>query len=175
MSAHAAVSTSLRRDKGGATFHVPGPECRAPSSGVVECPMPSLPRTSDSLLVRTDFTDQSLWARTQAAVAKENADGFRAYVHVVDEPELDRREWQELRRLALLHEDHAAVLFVVDDLAITGEHPILVVDLSDELRPPFRCIARELWSVDNNLNLANMDWDEFAGHLQGDGVHRGFG
>lgn len=30
------------------------------------------------------------------------------------------------RRLALSHEDHAAVLFVVDDLALTGEHPILV-------------------------------------------------
>lgn len=36
-------------------------------------------------------------------------------------------------------------------------------------RPP-----RELWSVDNNLNIANMDWEEFADNTDGDGIFRGF-
>jgi hypothetical protein len=26
----------------------------------------------------------------------------------------------------------------------------------------FRCIPPELWGIDNNLNIANMDWDDFA-------------
>jgi len=34
--------------------------------------------------------------------------------------------------------------------------------------------AHELWSVDNNLNLANVDWDEFADNVDRAGVFRGF-
>ena len=56
------------------------------------------------------------------------------------------------------------------------DHPILVVDMSDTFlsvaefpeiagRTPFRCIPTELWSVDNNLNIANMGWEDFAGPL----------
>ncbi|HEY2552146.1 MAG TPA: hypothetical protein VGI64_16385, partial [Streptosporangiaceae bacterium] len=29
-------------------------------------------------------------------------------------------------------------------------------------------------SVENNLNIANLDWEDFAGDTDGDGVHRGF-
>jgi Domain of unknown function (DUF6924) len=65
------------------------------------------------------------------------------------------------------------------------DHPILVVDLSDTYlsvaefpeiagRTPFRCIPSELWGVDNNLNIANMDWEDFAGAAGEDGVFRGF-
>ncbi|MGD7706526.1 DUF6924 domain-containing protein [Propionibacteriaceae bacterium Y2011] len=39
----------------------------------------------------------------------------------------------------------------------------------------FRVLAAELWSVENNINLANMDWWDFAEHTDDDGVHRGFG
>mgnify|MGYP000132335464 FL=1 len=53
-------------------------------------------------------------------------------------------------------------------------HPIQVIDLSTESRRPFRCIARELWGVDNNLNIANMDWQEFADKTNRDGVLWGF-
>jgi hypothetical protein len=62
----------------------------------------------------------------------------------------------------------------------------LVVDLSDtnlsvaefpEIagRAPFRCIPSELWGVDNNLNISNMDWEDFSGAAGEDGVFRGFG
>jgi hypothetical protein len=77
--------------------------------------------------------------------------------------------------LQALTGEHAAVLFIVDRAATEGDFPILVVDLSPEDRSPFRCIAREIWGVDNNLNLANMDWEEFAANADSDGVHRGFG
>jgi hypothetical protein len=42
-------------------------------------------------------------------------------------------------------------------------------------RTPFRCISSELWGVDNNLNISNMDWEDFAGAAGKDGVFRGFG
>lgn len=62
--------------------------------------------------------------------------------------------------------DHGVpVLFIADSTTLNSpDHPILVVDLRDSSgRPPFRCLWSELWGVDDNLNIANMDWDEFAG------------
>lgn len=136
--------------------------------------MTALPSMEDSLLVRTDFADQLAWARTQQAALAPNEDGFRAYVTVIDEPSLAGASWEVVRACAREAERHAAVLFIADREALSGEHPILVIDLSDEQRPPFRCAAAGLWSVDNNLNLANMDWEEFASAVDNDGVHRGF-
>jgi hypothetical protein len=67
------------------------------------------------------------------------------------------------------------VLFVADSVAFTlPDHPVLVVDLLDD-RQPFRCILSELWGVENNLNLANLDWEDFAGAADEGGVFRGFG
>jgi hypothetical protein len=69
----------------------------------------------------------------------------------------------------------AAVLFIADSTTLTAaDHPILVVDLFDDGNPPFRCIPSELWSVDNNLNIANMDWEDFADTLDHSGIFRGF-
>jgi len=75
--------------------------------------------------------------------------------------------------------------FVADHEAVgTADHPILVVPVpystpeaafvNDEPRPEFRVIADQLWSVENNLSLANMDWADFTGSAD-DGVHQGFG
>lgn len=57
------------------------------------------------------------------------------------------------------------MLFVIGGPALAEDHPIQVVDLSPDARTAFRCAARELWGVDNNLSIANMDWEEFADHV----------
>jgi hypothetical protein len=56
----------------------------------------------------------------------------------------------------------------------TPHNAVLVVDLGDLSHEPFRCVASEIWGVDNNLNIANMDWEEFAGMAESDGVFRRF-
>lgn len=68
------------------------------------------------------------------------------------------------------------MLFIANTTALTfPDHPILVVDLlGDSARPPFRCIPPVLWGIDNNLNISNMDWDDFAGAVDQDGTFRGF-
>jgi hypothetical protein len=68
------------------------------------------------------------------------------------------------------------VLFIADRTSLTSpDHPVLVVDLADGSgQRPFRCIAQELWSVDNNLNIANMDWEDFANAADLDGLFRSF-
>jgi uncharacterized protein DUF6924 len=41
-------------------------------------------------------------------------------------------------------------------------------------RLPFRVVASELCSVENNINLANMDWADFTQSVGEDGIFRGF-
>jgi hypothetical protein len=136
--------------------------------------MTGLPSTEASLLVRTDFTDSTAWEKTRAASLAENDDGFRAYLQVVDDPTFGEATWQDLRRATLALEHCASVLFIADHAALAGDHPIQVVDLSSASRSPFRCLAREVWGVDNNVNLANMEWEDFSDNVESDGVYRGF-
>lgn len=136
--------------------------------------MAGLPITNVSLLVRTNFADQAAWERMLAAALAETEDGFRADLAVVDDDTFEGASWEHLRALALAGGRHASVLFVADEAALSGSQPVQVVDLSTRDRPPFRCLAEQLWSVENNLNLANMDWEEFATAVDGQGVHRGF-
>jgi uncharacterized protein DUF6924 len=68
------------------------------------------------------------------------------------------------------------VLFIADSTTLTSpDHPILVVDLLESSgKSPFRCIPVGAAGVDNNLNIANMDWDDFAEAADESGVLHGF-
>ncbi|WP_309075039.1 DUF6924 domain-containing protein [Paenarthrobacter sp.] len=136
--------------------------------------MSTLPSTADSLLVRTNFSDTETWLSALSFVLAQNGDGFRAYVQVVDDIAWCNADWERIRNAVLCNVEHAAVLFIMDEVALESDYPVLVVDLDDLSHEPFRCVARRLWSVDNNLNLANMDWEEFTEDTDTDGVFRGF-
>jgi len=131
-----------------------------------------------SLVLRTDFSDEPGWnALCKAIEEPQTADNFQAVVHCVDDKQYDGASVDDL--LAL---DHAAVrrdlLFVIDKTAISDpEHPILIIDVDKEYGEPgrnFRVIPSEMWSVENNLRLANMDWEDFSYNIAPDGVFRGF-
>ncbi|MEJ3745943.1 hypothetical protein WEI85_21955 [Actinomycetes bacterium KLBMP 9797] len=145
-------------------------------------------RNSDvSPVIRTDFVHEREWVDIQAAITEpQTADGFIAYVEFVDD-----RAYEGLTASRLLEivPDDADVTFafLVDTLALTHpDRPILVVNvydfvegLADEGRGPqygatFRVIPAEMWSVQNNLSLANMDWHEFADSVDDDGIFRAF-
>jgi hypothetical protein len=71
---------------------------------------------------------------------------------------------------------HHTFVFLVDGRTINDpEHPIVVVDLYEDPGRSFRVIPSEMWVVENNLSLANMDFQEFAESADRDGVFRGFG
>jgi hypothetical protein len=147
----------------------------------------SLPPHSYCLLVRTDFADDFTWARIVEEATAPSDEGFLANVEPLDDPAQDGVGWEALRDAAMLpvQPDHSSVLFVADATTMrSADHPILVVSTSrfhrdefpDEFAAmlPFRCVPSKLWSVENNLNLANMDWRDFAGHVDPGGVFRGF-
>jgi hypothetical protein len=138
--------------------------------------MPTLLLSNSSLLVRTDFSSDDAWQRVSDEAQRENADGFRAYVEPISDPAFDRVSWEAVKAAVPANSHGALVLFVADSTTLTlPDHPILVVDLAEGSdKPPFRCIPPELWGIDNNLNIANMDWEDFAAAADEGGVFRGF-
>lgn len=142
--------------------------------------VPSLPDSGQSLLVRTDFTDDAAWASVRDAATAESEEGFQAYVVPVEDPDNNGATWQVLRDAVPDNPHGASVLFIVDSVALSSpEAPILVVDLTQyrlhgRQLEPFRCVPSQLWGVDNNLNISNMDWDDFAANTDDDGIFRGF-
>jgi hypothetical protein len=136
--------------------------------------MGQLPPSDSSLLIRVAQGDDAAWSRLKAVVATENDDGFRAYVEVIDAAEWHGSSFDRLRAAVPQHADGASVLFAADQATLASEEfPVVVIDL-EQGRPEFRCIASELWSIENNLNISNMDWEEFSGSVDPDGVFRGF-
>jgi hypothetical protein len=147
----------------------------------------SIPPGSSCLLVRTDFTDDRAWTKVVDEATRPSAEGFVADVRPFSHPTADGVAWETLRDAAMDagQADYSSVLFVADSATFSSaEHPILVVSTSRyhrDSRPeefaamrPFRCIPSQLWSVENNLNLANLDWRDYAGRVDGAGVFRGF-
>jgi hypothetical protein len=138
--------------------------------------MPTLPRLNSSLLVRTDFTSDDAWEQVRDEARRQNQDGFRAYIEPVSDPAFERATWEAVKAAVPANDYGASVLFIADSTTLTSpDHPIMAVDILDSSgNPPFRCIPSELWSVDNNLNITNMVWDDFASKLDERGVFRGF-
>jgi hypothetical protein len=148
--------------------------------------MPTLPHMG-ALLVRTDFTDDDAWDQVRAEATREyGPDGFQANVEPVSDLQWAGATWESVKAAAPVDDDGPSVLFIADNITVASpEHPILVVDLDDKIlsvaefpeiagRTPFRCIPSELWGVENNLSISNMDWEEFASEVGDDGVFRGF-
>jgi len=135
--------------------------------------MKSLPVTENALVLRTDFSNDAAWEALCEAIQQEGDEGFRAYVDCVSDP-----DFANVPPAALLNRARGtgrSYLFVVDAKAITDdEHPILVLDLESEPGRTFRVIPAEIWGVENNLTIANMDFCTFADSVDEDGVFRGF-
>jgi tetratricopeptide (TPR) repeat protein len=127
----------------------------------------------NSLVLRTDFSNESAWKAVCAAIQDLDAE-FSANVNFVSEQKYDGLETDKLLPL-LSGMSPQSFAFIVDNIALTNpEHAILVVDLKDKPGQTFRVIPSALWEVENNLSIANMDFEEFASAVGKDGIFRGF-
>ena len=133
-----------------------------------------LPKTDDSLLLRTDFSDDAVWDALCEVIQAPNADGYRPYVHCISDSTYYGLTIEQLATWAPNGGEHTFA-FVVDCVTIKDpERPVLVVDLYDDPGRTFRVVPREMWGVENNLSIANMYFSEFADNTDSDGVFRGF-
>ncbi|MEV5651075.1 hypothetical protein AB0L57_22725 [Nocardia sp. NPDC052254] len=130
----------------------------------------SLPE-GDSLLIRTDFTDDAVWARTLEAVFDSYDDDTETGLTPVDDATFDGLAPGDLGDLI----GGQTYLFLADTTTMTDpEHPLLVVDTSDGGGPAFRIAPSAMAEVEVNLFLANMDFEDYADCLGDDGVFHGF-
>ena len=135
--------------------------------------MKPLPASDTALVIRTSYADQAVWEALRGEIERPVGE-FRAYVTFVEDPAYDGLDKREL--LALLDDGtYRSYVIVADRTTLEhAEHPLLILELGDRPGREFRAVPRELWGVENNLSLANMDFEEFLEALDADGVFRGF-
>lgn len=158
--------------------------------------MSMLPRSEIAWFVRTDFSDDAAWQAICAEIRElppEDKAGFAEFaelnaaigqsMHVEDfQAEVllvDSREYAGLTVGQLLEcvpkDSGQTFLFIVDAKTVShADHPILVVDLYDQPGRTFRTLPTHIQKIENNLSLANMDWEDFADEVAEDGIFRGF-
>jgi hypothetical protein len=133
--------------------------------------MKPLPKSDQSLVVRTDFSDEAAWRAVGLAI-REPVDGFYAYVDLVDDAAFEGATVDQL--VALGNDAHRSFLIVADGETMRGpEHTLLVVDVFADPGRTFRAVPSGIQSIENNLSIANMDFAEFADAVDADGVFRG--
>ncbi|WP_425399794.1 DUF6924 domain-containing protein [Aeoliella sp.] len=157
--------------------------------------MKMLPNSNDSLFIRTYFDDEESWqtiCREIREPAAEHTEGWsllgelyetpgqqfpdkpQAFLTIVDDQDFSGEAPKQLAS-CLPSNTHHSFLLVVDEQATTNpEHPILVVDVNDQVGRTFRTVPSQVQSIENNLSLANMDWEDFSESIDADGVFRGF-
>ena len=59
--------------------------------------MPTLPMRDCSLLVRTDFSNDTQWQQLTDDAQRENEDGFRAYIEPVNDPAFEGASWEAVK------------------------------------------------------------------------------
>ena len=142
-----------------------------------------LPNTPDVPVIRTDFSDQAAWERVKAGISWVTPDEFEANVTYIEDPAFAGLTVTDLLESRPGRAPHA-LLLVVDETTIRSpEHPILVVDLRSKPDPAddwpgepadrsFRAVPHTIQEIENNLTIANMDWEDFADGVDADGVYR---
>jgi hypothetical protein len=137
--------------------------------------MEKLPKSQDTLVLRTDFTNDSAWESLCTHLIRP-VDDCSAYVQLHSNAQYDGITVAQILELNDTDVDNGpSFMFVVDATAI--EHPeqaFLVIDLHDEPGRTFRAIPSVAGAVENNLSIGNMDFWEFADAVDADGIFRGF-
>jgi hypothetical protein len=139
--------------------------------------MPLLPPVASVPLVRTDFSDDQAWAATSSEVTAarhlSGGDLFSADVEPVDDADFTGLTATQLCRLVPPGAEWSLLLVADRTTMTSAEHHVLVVDLDeDSLGRTFRATPPAIQEVENNLSLANMDWEDFAYSADDDGVVR---
>ncbi len=137
--------------------------------------MKQIPETEYAVVLRTDFSDQATWKTICATILEPVGDfHFLANVEFLDDMQYADITKGQLLELIPKNYDHSFII-VADQTAISNpDHPLLVVDLYEKSGREFRAIPSQIQGIENNLSIANMDFDEFADSVDADGVFRGF-
>jgi uncharacterized protein YbcV (DUF1398 family) len=137
--------------------------------------MKTIPDTEYALVLRTDFSDQSTWDRLCAEIRKPvGIFRFMAFVNYLDDAQYAEISKAQLLQLLPPNYNHSFII-VADKTTFThSEHPLLIIDLFDDSKRDFRAVPKQIQAIENNLSIANMDFEDFADNVDQDGIFRGF-
>lgn len=156
--------------------------------------MKRLPETDKTLLIRTDFSDAAVWkkvclaARVPDSILQKTLGLFASLNKAIGQPlgeletplqiidDLDYKGLTSDQLLGLLPRSANFILLLIADQVTISDanHPVLVVDVGVERGRTFRSLPSQIFSIESNLSIANMDWEDFANSVDKDGVFRGF-
>lgn len=136
--------------------------------------MKKIPSTDNPLMLRTDFSNQSAWETICAIIREPVGPGFRAAVEYDDDGAYAGITREQLLHLVPQNYPHAFIIVVDQTATALPDYPLLIIDLYDVPGKAFRAIPSQIQGIENNLSLANMDFEEFATAVDEDGVLRGF-
>lgn len=147
-------------------------------------------------VIRTDHSSDQVWEYIKKQVSSPQKDPltgmeFTANVRFVEDRTMANLPYHDIVH-ALPSNYPGFVVFVVDAQSIhCKDHSLLVLGFSpltnserDFERTPnqtplgdimaFRAIPSCIQAIENNLSIANMDFDDFSAAVDRDGVFRGF-
>ena len=133
-----------------------------------------LKNSKNPLVIRTYFNKNSDWKAIKTKINQTYILGFRAYVDFLDNQYYDKLEPSMFKNDNIGNYKHHFI-FLADSITFSNpEHPIICVDLMDEIGRSFRVIPSEMWNVENNLTISNTDYYEFYNDCDQDGIFRGY-
>jgi hypothetical protein len=137
--------------------------------------MKPISETDDALVLRTNFSNQAAWEEICTTIREPVGDlHFLANVDFIDDVEYANITKDQLLELIPPNYNHSFII-VVDYTAISlSDHPLLIVDVYESSGREFRAVPSQIQGIENNLSIANMDFEEFAESVDEDGVFRGF-
>ena len=152
----------------------------------------SNPSADAAWVVRTEFSNDEHWETVRKLIdVPEDVAGMKVYgdVQYVNDERFRGKTMPELVRM-LPNRYPGMFCFVVDRESLEHpEHPVLVVgfypsegesfDRTPKETPEadvttFRSLPSNVHGIQINLSLGNMDFEDFAGSADSDGVFRGF-
>jgi hypothetical protein len=137
--------------------------------------IPERRRYGGYLVIRTDFSNDLAWEHICSEILQTHDDDYcYAEVECVSEKACDGLEPEELRGFVPKNY-RLSYAFIVDKITVrNSDHPVLVFDYLSVPARSFRVIPFEVWCVESNLSLANLDFETFLESCGKDRVFRGF-
>jgi hypothetical protein len=137
--------------------------------------MKELPETESPVVLRTDFSSQAAWERICATILEPVGElELVANVECVDDSDYKGATPDQLLKNVSKDYPYSFVILVDQTAIKQPDHPVLVIDLLGEPGRQFRALPSQIQSIENNLSIANMEFEEFAESVDENGVFRGF-
>lgn len=125
-----------------------------------------LREVSGPIVVRTDFSDDEAWAEVVDQARSIIVDDWVADFSFINDRDFEGMTPEELRALhpSTVEDNYLNYSFfaIADESTFrNADHDLLLVDTFLVHDDPLRCIPEKLGLVVENLELANVDWEEF--------------